>query len=130
MKQVVSRHPYESSDSSIACLKTEGAAISRELVSQLQERVNVCGARITNFDLNEISYASEIAAGMLRRQQADALVAARSVIVNGAVQIAQSAVSQLEAAGTTMDPAQRAHLITNLLTVIVSDREPMPTVAM
>ena len=73
IKSVVSRYNYESSDGS-ACLKTEAEVIGKEMVDELQARVERSGARILSMSLNEISYAPEIASAMLRKQQAGALV--------------------------------------------------------
>ena len=65
LKTVISRYPYESRDGS-ACLKTEAEVISRELVTELQNRVAVSGAKILSLSLNEISYAPEISGAMLK----------------------------------------------------------------
>jgi hypothetical protein len=72
------------------------------MVDLLQQKVNVAGTKILSFDLMEIAYAPEIAAGMLRRQQAGALVAARKVIVDGAVQICGETIQQLKKNGVGM----------------------------
>jgi len=130
LKQVVSRFSYESTDHSVPCLKTEPAVVSHELVKTLQEKVEVAGTIVLSFDLNEISYAPEIAAGMLRRQQAQALISARRAIVEGAVEISSSAVASLERTGITMSQPEKAKLVTNLLTVICSDHEATPVVGL
>jgi len=128
LKQIVSRYPYESEHEGAHSLKTESASIGDETVAILQARVNISGTKIHSFAFNEISYAPEIAAGMLRRQQAAATVAARKVIVLGAVEIAHGAVTELDRRGIQMDNAATAHLVTNLLTVICSDQEAQPIV--
>jgi len=127
MKQVVSRYPYESHDGS-PCLKSETHEIGREMVELLQERVTVAGAKIISFDLNELAYAPEIASGMLKRQQASALVEARKTIVVGAVEIAAGAVEALGKKGIALSDPDKAHLVTNLLTVICSDKDAAPMV--
>jgi len=127
MKQVVSHYPYESNDGS-PCLKSETHEIGREMVELLQERVVVAGAKIISFDLNELAYAPEIASGMLKRQQANALVEARKTIVIGAVEIASGAIEALGKKGVGLTDTDKAHIVTNLLTVICSDKDASPTV--
>jgi len=128
LKQIVSRYPYESDIEGTHCLKNESANIGNEMVSILQARVNISGTKIHSFAFNEISYAPEIAAGMLKRQQAAATVAARKVIILGAVEIAHGAVQELAERGVTMDDRAKVTLVTNLLTVICSDHDAQPIV--
>jgi len=128
LKRVVSKYPYESDDG--VSLQHETEQISKELVRLLQRQVNVSGARIVSFQLNEISYAPEISQGMLRKQQASALVASRRTIVKGAVDIAHGAISQLETKGISMSNDEKARIVGNLLVVICSDKEATPTVSL
>jgi len=125
LKQIVSRYPYESEDAD-HCLKTNADHISQEMVQVLQARVQVAGVQILSFTFNEISYAPEIASGMLKRQQAQAILQARKVIVRGAVEIVQSAVHELEIQGITMDDKAKARVVSNLLTVICSEAAASP----
>jgi regulator of protease activity HflC (stomatin/prohibitin superfamily) len=127
MKQVVSRYPYETHDGSPS-LKSESMSVGKEMVEMLQSKVNVAGAKIISFDLNELAYAPEIAAGMLRRQQAKALVDARKTIVEGAVEIASEALGSLQKKGISLDDKDKTKLVTNLLTVICADKDAQPTV--
>jgi len=120
LKQIVSRYPYESDDVE-HCLKTAADHIALEMVQVLQGRVQVAGVQVLSFTFNEISYAPEIASGMLKRQQAQAILQARKVIVRGAVEIAQSAVHELEQQGISMDDKAKARVVSNLLTVICSE---------
>jgi len=126
LKQIVARYPYESEDHADHCLKTAADVIATEMVQQLQGRVQVAGVQVLSFTFNEISYAPEIAAGMLKRQQAQAILAARKVIVRGAVDIAQSAVHELEQQGIGMDDKAKARVVSNLLTVICSESATAP----
>ena len=119
MKQVVSRYPYESDDGHN--LKEEATAIGSELVEILQAKVRIAGAKILSFAFNEISYAPEIASGMLKKQQAQAIVDARSVIVTGAVDIANHAVTSLRQRGIEMTQDEQAKLISNLMLVVAAD---------
>lgn len=77
LKQVVASYPYESEDG--VSLQHEVAQVSEKLVKLLQKQVAVSGARIISFQLNEISYAPEIAQAMLRKQAANALVAGKFI---------------------------------------------------
>jgi len=125
LKQIVSRYPYESDDVE-HCLKTAADTIAHEMVQVLQGRVQVAGVQVLSFTFNEISYAPEIAAGMLKRQQAQAILQARKVIVRGAVDISQNAVHELESAGIAMDDKAKARVVSNLLTVICSESATAP----
>jgi len=127
LKQIVSRYPYEADNAHTGhCLKSAADVIGSEMVGILQERVAVAGIKILTFTFNEISYAPEIAAGMLKRQQANAILQARKLIVTGAVDIATLAVKELEAQGITMDDKAKARVASNLLTVICSESATAP----
>lgn len=124
LKRVVSQFPYESPDNDLPCLRTETSIIANRMRDELQQRVDVAGVRIHAFNINELSYAPEIAHVMLRRQQADALVAARRAIVRGAREIATDAIRNLPA---NISEEQRSALLCNLLVVMVGDRDVVPT---
>ena len=83
--------------------------------------MGVAGARILSFSFNEISYAPEIAASMLKRQAAVALIEARTAIVRGSVEVVHHAVSELERKGVAMDDATKGKLVNDLLTVFSSN---------
>jgi regulator of protease activity HflC (stomatin/prohibitin superfamily) len=129
MRQVVSKFPYEhlKDGEQGPTLKGESADIGNRLVSILQRKVAIAGAKVLSFQFDEISYAPEIAQGMLKRQQAMATVAARTTIVAGAVEIAHGAIMSLEARGTQIDPNERGKIMANLLTVIAGESGVQPT---
>jgi regulator of protease activity HflC (stomatin/prohibitin superfamily) len=127
LKTVVARHPYESHDGGTS-LKTEGDAITQELVQELQRVVNRAGLHVLNFRINDLSYAPEIAAQMLKRQQAVAMVQARSTIVQGAVDTAMGAISALESRGLVISADGKEKLVINLLTVMTSEAAAQPTI--
>jgi len=127
MKQVASRYPYSASPGQ-ASLQTETQEISSELVRLLQSKTSVAGAQVYNFELVDLSYAPEIAQVMLVRQQAEALVEARRIIVGASVDMAQQALAQLEAKGKNLSDSTREQIITNLLTVICSHNPATPTI--
>jgi len=127
MKQIVSRYPYESQKGH--CLKSEPEEIGQELVQILQKKVAVAGARIVSFQFNELSYAPEIAGGMLKKQQAGAMVEARNIIVRGAVDIAYGVVQELETRGIAMDAHEKVKVVTNLVTVMTGEHDVTPTLS-
>mmetsp|Transcript_8449 Transcript_8449/g.35301 ORF Transcript_8449/g.35301 Transcript_8449/m.35301 type:complete len:298 (+) Transcript_8449:76-969(+) len=129
LKQTLSRFPYESNDGS-PCLKTEAYEIGTHLCKVLQDKVSTAGALVHSFQLKEISYAPEIASGMLKRQQAIAIIEARQTIVQGAVEIATHALEKLNDNGIEMDEEERSRLVTNLLTVVCGENDAMPTLPM
>jgi len=127
MKQVASRYPY-SAPVGQASLQTETQDISAELVRVLQSKTSITGAQVFNFELVDLSYAPEIAQVMLVRQQAEALVEARRLIVGASVGMAQQAVAQLEAKGSNLSDSSKERIVSNLLTVICSHNPATPTV--
>ena len=129
LKQVASRYPYESATHEVS-LKSETAGIAKEMREILQSKVVAAGAEIASFELSDLSYAPEIARSMLVRQQAQALVDARKVIVDGAVQIVHHAIELLGENGHKLQPSEEARLVSNLLVVICGDSHVQPTVSM
>lgn len=125
LKQIVSQHTYEE-------LKSEAAELNALMRSSLQQRTRVGGVNVGSMEINELNYAPEIAAGMLKKQQAQALIAARHVIVAGATEIAKAAIKSLEEGeeGMKLSASDKAKIVTNLLTVTCSDSDAVPTVSM
>ena len=128
LKQVISKYPYEDDEGGHS-LKTEAAALGGELQSTLQQRLAHAGVRVIAFNMTDLSYAPEIAQAMLVRQQAEAMVKARKLIVKGAVDISNDAVSQLESKGIQMNEGEKTKIVTNLLTVICGDQRAQPTLS-
>ena len=129
LKSVVSKYPYEADKAGMASLKTEGGALAHELNCDLQKRLAHAGVRVIAFNMTDLSYAPEIAQAMLVRQQAEAMVKARRLIVKGAVDISEDAVSQLEAKGVQLSKEEKTKVVTNLLTVICGDQKATPTLS-
>jgi len=139
LKQIVSHYPYDNhdidseddeSDDETPCLKRDTTVIVQHLVTELQKRVNISGAKIDTFRFNEISYAPEIAASLLKKQQASAIVQSRHTLVDGAVRIASTAVSRLDKKGVAVDQADKGRLISNLLTVVCADEHVQPVLSL
>lgn len=132
MKRIASEYPYEA-PAGVPSLQTEGAHIASNLKHTLQVKTAVTGAQIISFDLVDLSYAPEIAQVMLVRQQAEALVDARRLIVSAAVDMTRSAVGSLKTSdkgelAVNEDTCQK--IAANLLTVICSHSSATPTISM
>jgi len=126
MKKICSMYPYESKKGEHS-LKSEAGHLRKEMISMLQERVSPAGVQIINFELTDLSYAAEIAQAMLIRQQAEAMIDARKIIVEGAVSIAHGAILGLEQRGMKMTKEDEGKLVSKLLTVICGDSKVSPT---
>lgn len=129
LKRVASRFPYISYDGAPS-LVTEAAQLAERLRGELQAALRCAGVHVVSFQLSDLAYAPEIAQAMLVRQQAQAVLDARRTIVAGAVGIVADALRALEAQGAGVgdgdaQPA-RARLVTNLLTVLCSERGAQP----
>mmetsp|Transcript_8919 Transcript_8919/g.15701 ORF Transcript_8919/g.15701 Transcript_8919/m.15701 type:complete len:269 (+) Transcript_8919:126-932(+) len=123
LKEVVSTFTYEE-------LKTETAAITDRMIEKLQPRCVVAGAHIQAVSLNELVYANEIAGAMLQQQKARALVEARHLLVQGAVEISNSAVEKLAENGVDMPDKEKSRLVSNLVLVTAGDTEATPVLQM
>lgn len=124
LKQVAAKYPYESAEGH--SLKSEAEVIANEMIARLQAQVTNAGVQVLGFALSDLSYAPEIAQAMLVRQQAQAMVGARKIIVEGAVSIALESVAQLEAKGMSFTPQDQQRLVSNLLLVICGDSKVQP----
>jgi hypothetical protein len=127
LKKIASMYPYEAKEGGHS-LKTEAGHLRGIMVKFLQERVAAAGAAIINFELTDLAYAPEIAQAMLIRQQAEAMVDARKIIVEGAVQISFGALNGLSERGIRLSKDQEAEMVRNLLVVICGDAKVQPTV--
>eukprot|EP00047_Mylnosiga_fluctuans_P005117 m.238549 g.238549 ORF g.238549 m.238549 type:complete len:277 (-) comp13318_c0_seq1:94-924(-) len=129
LRQVVAQYPFQCSDETRS-LRGNMQNVSRQLADTLNTLVAVAGCMIHAFRIDELSYANEVAAVMLRKQAATATVAARKLIVESAVGIAVDAAEQLSHHGTTLSTDQQADMIINLMSVICSGKDVVPTLTM
>lgn len=128
LRNLASRHPYDSEDHEVS-LRGNTGDISDQLRADIQERLERAGVEVMEARISHLAYAPEIAAAMLQRQQAGAVVAARTRIVEGAVGMVQMALEQLEADRiVTLDDERKAAMVSNLLVVLCSDRHVQPVV--
>ncbi len=128
LRNLASRHPYDSHDHEVS-LRGNPDDVCDQLESDIQERLDKAGVNVIEARISHLAYAPEIAAAMLQRQQAQAVVAARTKIVEGAVGMVEMALDQLaENHIVELDDERRAAMVSNLLVVLCSDRHTQPVV--
>ena len=133
LRHVASRYNYDSGeeegDSHELTLRGGADAVMDALRAELQERVRLTGVAIEEAKLTHLAYAPEIAGAMLRRQQAEAVIAARGKIVLGAVSMVEMALRQLSEKNVVeLDDERRAAMVSNLMVVLCSERDTQPVV--
>jgi regulator of protease activity HflC (stomatin/prohibitin superfamily) len=129
LRHVTTKYPYDIFGKEGYSLRGNAEEVAAELARELQERLAVAGVEVIEARLTHLAYATEIASAMLQRQQASAILAARQIIVEGAVGMAQMAIEQLETANTVeLDEERKVAMINNLLVTIVSDRSAQPVI--
>ncbi|OCT16604.1 hypothetical protein A8709_07965 [Paenibacillus pectinilyticus] len=128
LRHVASKYPYDRFETEGYSLRGNADEVAAELSTELQQRLSVAGVEVIESRLTHLAYSTEIASAMLQRQQASAILSARSIIVEGAVSMVQLAVQQLEAKGLQLDEERKAAMINNLLVAIVSDRSATPVI--
>jgi regulator of protease activity HflC (stomatin/prohibitin superfamily) len=122
IRQLASHFPYDSHEPDQESLRANPDSIAIKLGDQVQARLDVSGVRVDEARLSHLAYAPEIAQVMLRRQQAQAIIAARRQIVDGAVGMAEMALKGLEQQGViTLDEEKKAAMVNNLLVALVSE---------
>jgi hypothetical protein len=129
VRHIATSYSYDSHGEGTLSLRDNAGEITEKLSAEIAERVESAGVHIVESRLTRLAYAPEIAQAMLVRQQAEALVGARKVIVHGAVEIACDALDELEKKGVSIGEDRKAKLIGNLLTVICGDAKVQPTFA-
>ncbi len=128
LRNLATRHPYDSEDHEIS-LRGSSVEVSDQLRHDIHDRLNKAGVEVIEARISHLAYASEIAAAMLQRQQAQAVVAARTKIVEGAVGMVQMALTMLADNDIVhLDDDRRASMVSNLLVVLCSDRHTQPVV--
>lgn len=129
LRDVVRRYPYDSTDSDEKTLRGSSQEVSELLREQLQQRVENAGLEIIEARITHLAYAPEIAAAMLQRQQATAIIEARQKIVDGAVGMVEMALNKLsESEIVELDDERRAQMVSNLLVVLCGNKDAQPIV--
>ena len=132
IRQMASSYPYDSGENDSPdeiTLRGHASEISEHLQKELNERLTHAGVDVVETRITHLAYAPEIAGAMLQRQQASAIIAARRLIVEGAVGMVEMALRKLEETGSiTLDEERRAAMVSNLMVVLCSDRATQPVV--
>ncbi|MBQ8061884.1 MAG: SPFH domain-containing protein [Bacteroidales bacterium] len=130
LRQVAGCYAYDNPDSEDELtLRSNAEEINERLVRTLNDRLSMAGIHVIEARINYLAYAPEIAAVMLRRQQADAIIAAREKIVDGAVSMVKMALDKLKDQGVVdLDEEKKAAMVSNLLVVLCGDEPAQPIV--
>lgn len=129
IRTLASSYPYDAHQEDILSLRGNTDAVTEQLKKEIQERLSKAGVQVIEARIAHLAYAPEIASAMLRRQQANAIIAARQRIVEGAVSMVEMALEKLEEGGKVkLDDERKASMVSNLLVVLVSDKDAQPIV--
>jgi regulator of protease activity HflC (stomatin/prohibitin superfamily) len=129
LRHVATTHPYDDAAEKGPSLRGSTDIVAGELAAEMAERVVIAGVEIVEVRISHLAYAPEIAQAMLRRQQANAVVAARSRIVDGAVGMVELALERLQERGiVNLDEERKAAMVSNLMVVLCSDQPASPIV--
>ena len=129
LRAVATQYPYDSHSTGELSLSTHTIEVSQALEKALVDRLLKCGVEVIEARISHLAYSPEIAAAMLQRQQASAIIAARQKIVEGAVGMVEMALGLLsERAIVTLDDERKASMVSNLLVVLCSERSTQPVV--
>ncbi|WP_305805493.1 SPFH domain-containing protein [Stenotrophomonas sp. YIM B06876] len=129
LRAMATSYPYDQHEEGQLALRSHATEISQHLKDELAERLADAGLQVIDARISHLAYAPEIAQAMLQRQQANAVIAARTRIVAGAVGMVQMALAELEKNGTVhLDEERKAQMVSNLLTVLCSERGAQPIV--
>jgi regulator of protease activity HflC (stomatin/prohibitin superfamily) len=129
LRYLASRYPYDTREEHELSLRGSMEEVSKGLQEELQDRLDKAGVIVEEARLSHLAYAPEIAGAMLRRQQAEAIVAARLRIVEGACGMVETALERLQAQGTVqLDEERKAAMVSNLLVVLCGEQAAQPVV--
>jgi regulator of protease activity HflC (stomatin/prohibitin superfamily) len=129
LRHVATTHPYDNPADNGLSLRGSTDIVAGELAEEMAQRVAIAGVEIVEVRISHLAYASEIAQAMLRRQQANAVVAARSRIVDGAVGMVEMALGRLSERGIVdLDEERKAAMVSNLMVVLCGDQPASPVV--
>ena len=129
LRQMAQNYPYDAHDDKKPALRSHGEVINNHLRDEIQARLEKAGVQVIESRISHLAYAQEIAQAMLQRQQANAIVAARERIVEGAVGMVGMALERLRTQGVVeLDEERKAAMVSNLLVVLCGDRATQPVV--
>ena len=129
LRTMATSYPYDQHEEGQIALRSHAAEVSQHLKDELAERLADAGVAVIDARITHLAYAQEIAQAMLQRQQANAIIAARTRIVAGAVGMVQMALAELEKNGVVnLDEERKAQMVSNLLVVLCAERGTQPIV--
>jgi len=129
LRQMAQSYPYDSHDTGQPSLRSHGDDVNSHIRNEIQSRLGKAGVSVIEARISHLAYAQEIAQAMLQRQQAGAIIAARTRIVEGAVSMVEMALAELNKRGVVdLDNERRAAMVSNLLVVLCGDRATQPVV--
>ena len=129
LRAMATSYPYDQHEDGQLSLRSHAAEISQHLLNELQERLADAGVQMLDARISHLAYAPEIAQAMLQRQQANAIIAARTRIVAGAVGMVEMALAELQKNGVVqLDEERKAAMVSNLLVVLCGERATQPIV--
>jgi regulator of protease activity HflC (stomatin/prohibitin superfamily) len=129
LRHVATTHPYDEPAGEATSLRGSVDVVAEELAEEVAQRVTIAGVEIVEVRISHLAYSPEIAQAMLRRQQANAVVAARSTIVEGSVGMVEMALARLDEHGIVeLDEERKAAMVSNLLVVLCADQPASPVV--
>jgi len=129
MRNLAMHHPYDSHDDEVTSLRGQSEQVAELLKKEVDERIHTAGCEVVDARIAHLAYAPEIAQAMLQRQQAGAIIAARTRIVEGAVSMVEMALEQLSKRHIVeLDTERKAAMVSNLLVVLCGERSTQPVV--
>jgi len=129
VRAIAGKYPYDDIEHKEVTLRGDAEAVAEDLERELQDRVSRAGITIDEARLTHLAYAPEIAQAMLRRQQAEAVIAARQKLVTGAVTMVETALQMLsEKQVVELDDERKAAMVSNLMVVLCGERDTQPVV--
>ena len=129
LRSLATQYPYDAHEEGVMSLRANILEIAEHLKTEIQDRLAKAGVKVIEARISHLAYAAEIAAAMLQRQQASAIIAARQKIVDGAVGMVEMALARLDANNVVkLDDERKAAMVSNLLVVLCSEHETQPIV--
>jgi regulator of protease activity HflC (stomatin/prohibitin superfamily) len=129
LRALAAKHPYDTPKDGETSLRGSAPEVSHELMEELTDRLSLAGIEVLEVRLSHLAYAPEIAGAMLRRQQAEAIIDARTRIVEGAVSMVELALDSLRKRQVIeLDEERKAAMVSNLLVVLCSEHDVSPVV--
>lgn len=129
VRTMATSYPYDQHEDGQLALRSHAAEVSKHLMEELQDRLTDAGVQVLDSRISHLAYAPEIAQAMLQRQQANAIIAARTRIVAGAVGMVEMALEALQKNGVVhLDEERKAQMVSNLLVVLCGERSTQPVI--